>query len=380
MSNTRHATAGSEFAPERGLSNPRLAGINIGLHIVARVGRAHAEPMRRAMIWLVNYAQIHRSTADSLSDRLGISRADIRSALTDPEFEDTERFVAAVRDLRAEFEATIPHLVETEVHTQVDAAMGYALRKTKIVEIIGKTRMGKSDCARVHWKRNLDRVLWFECPEDDTERTFFYELAGALGIGVSSAKKTGLYRAQVKQCFGPGGIECLIVDEAHRLWPADVRAKPRRVEFLRAIYGDGLGCSVVIIGTPQHSESLNASIDKAGRWAPGQYEGRVVRFHLADSMPKKDLAAVARHHAPGAPPEVIHALVDQALATEGYCGAMVETISLAVEIHGGLTLDAVTKAQLQQARGSRIEALARQRLAEEARTQHRRRRTLPIAA
>lgn len=359
MSSTRHAAPGAEFSAERGLSSPKLSGINIGLNIVVRVAMAHTEPMRRAMIWLANYAAIHRSTADALAERLGLTKGDIRGALTDPEFEHPELFVERVTKFRREWEATLPALVETEVTREVGRAMNYALKKTKMIEIVGKTRMGKSESARLHWLRHLDRCLWFECPEDDTERGFFYELAAALGIGVSSAKKTGLFRAQCKVCFGPGGIECLIVDEAHRLWPSDVKSKPKRVEFLRSIYADGRGCSVVIIGTPQHTDSLNTSLDLAGRWAPGQYEGRVVRFHLAETMTKADLRAVAAHHGPEAGPDVVEALVEQALATQGYCGAMVETIGLAREVYGDLSMDSVTRAQLQQARGSRIEAMAK---------------------
>jgi hypothetical protein len=357
MSSTRTAPAGSELSVERGLSSPKIAGINIGLNIVIAISRSHPEPVRRSLIWLVNYSRnVVRCTADALAEKLDVPKASIRAALTDPECDDLPRVVTAIQKLRTEFESTITDLVDTAVAREVGLGMGYAIKRTKMVEIVGKTRIGKSDCARVHWLRNLDRCVWFECPEDDTERGFFYELAGALGIGVSSAKKTGLYRAQTKACFGPGGITCLIVDEAHRLWPSDVHAKPKRVEFLRSIYADGRGCSVVIISTPQHSESLNMSLDHAGRWAPGQYEGRVSRFHLEDTMSTKDLAAVARHHAGrGVSETVISALVEQALATEGYCGAMVETIDLARDIYGSLTIESVTQAQLRQSRRTRIE-------------------------
>lgn len=361
MSTTRTAQPGAPLSPERGLSSPKIAGINIGLNIVIRTARAHGSPVRRSMIWLVNYANMRGLTADALGESLGISKADIRAVLTDPgaDEDQLDLFTHAVAQRRQAFESEITDLIETEVTAEIGRAMTYALKKPRMVEIVGKTRMGKSESARIHWLRNLDRCLWFECPEDDTERGYFYELAAALGIGVSTAKKTGLFRAQTKACFGPGGIECLIVDEAHRLWPSDVRAKPKRIEFLRSIYADGRGCSVVIIGTPQHSESVNTSLEHAGRWAPGQYEGRVVRFHLRDTMSRKDLAAVASHHAPEAATDVIDALVQQALATEGYCGAMVNTIELAREIYGDLTINSVTRAQAQMARGTRIEQLAK---------------------
>ena len=76
MSSTRTAPPGSDLSPERGLSSPKIAGINIGLNLVIKVARAHDEPTRRALIWLVNYAHnVHRSTADALAE----ARANMQS-------------------------------------------------------------------------------------------------------------------------------------------------------------------------------------------------------------------------------------------------------------------------------------------------------------
>lgn len=360
MSSTR-TSAGGEFKAHAGMSSPRIAGINIGLNIVIHVARAHGELMRRAMLWLANYATMRGCTADALAGELGMGKGAIRAALTDPEFEDDLRFIAAVSELRAKFEATIDDMVDTGVRRVVDRAMGYALKKRKMIELLGKTRMGKSDCARVWWLRNLDRVVWFECPTEADERTWLFTLARALGIGVTSAKKPGAYKQQIRACFGALGITCLIVDEGHRLWPADPRRIPKRIEFLRELYADGHGCSVVIIATPQFTNSLAGALETGDRWAPGQYEGRVVPFHLDDTMPPADLAAVARRYAPEASAAVIDALVEGALANDGYCGHMVNVIDLArdgyLDEGAPLTLAAVTDAQLQMAKGRRIAAL-----------------------
>lgn len=361
MSSTRYNNTG-EFSPEAMQASSKLRGIAIGMNIIIRVARSHPDATRRAIIWLANYANMRGLTADALTHEVDLPKGAIRAALTDPDCEDIDIFRSKVEALRARFEATLPTLVETKVKHEVDRAMRCAARKTKMVEIIGKTRMGKSDCARQFWLRNLDRCLWFECPEDSTTRGFFYTLADRLGIGISTAKKTGLLREQCRACFGPGGVEILIVDEAHRLWPADVRCKPERIEFLRAAYADGTGTSVVIIGTPQHTESLNGSLESAGRWSPGQYLGRIVPYHLDDTMSITDLAAIAAHYAPGASKAVIDALVEGALISEGYCGQMVNVIELAqddyLEPGQPLTLDAVSDAQLQMSRAARLQRIS----------------------
>lgn len=361
MSSTRYAPTDSDpsNAPERNLQKSKLRGLQIGLNIVCRVARVRPEEERRAMIWLANYATVMQVTADALSEEIDLEKGYIRSCLTDPD-EDLKNFVRCVKRFRTSFEASIPQMVNTKVNQEVSTAFRYAAHKISMVEVVGKNRMGKSDCARTHWLKNLDRCVWFECPSANDDRTFTFDLGRALGIAVNSGKKAVQVKPQIKACFGPNLINLLIVDEAHRLWPADLRCKPLRIEFEREIYNDGRGCSVMNLATPQHTISLNLAMEGNGRWAPGQYQGRVVPFPLSDTMSDADLSAVAKHYAPELKEDAVRILVLQAKATEGYCGLMVNTINLArfYADGGKIEKDQILKCIDQVLKGTNVARLA----------------------
>lgn len=88
------------------------------------------------------------------------------------------------------------------------------------------------------------------------------------------------------------------------------------------------------------------------------------RYHLADTMSDADLAAVARHHLPGATTEIVEQLVSQAKASEGFCGAMVKAIQraqfIAEETGHPLNVGHIKTAQAELARAGRIEQIAKQ--------------------
>jgi AAA domain len=333
VSRTRYAAPGSDpdASPERHLSSSKLRGIQIGLNVICRVGRIRSERERACMIWLHNYARLQNLTADALSEELDLSKPEIRAALTDPEA-DLARFVRQVEAIRKQFEAALKPLVDTEPTKIVRAGLSMALKSKKIVDVIGFTRIGKTVPALDWFKRfAMDRGIYFNCPSDESDRNFIWAWARAMGIGAGQSKKTCQIVPQIQGCLGKGMIELVIVDEGHFLWPADQKAKPKRIEFLRSSYDmfNPAQIGVVNLTTPQHSISMNLALANNKRWAPGQWEGRAIPFHLPEVVSDKDLADVARYHAPDFSDGMIAALVLHAKATAGFCGAMVNAIELA---------------------------------------------------
>jgi hypothetical protein len=345
---TRYAkTPTDEISPTRYLASDQLRGLNIGLNVLAITARIRTQRERAAMFWLVNYAlNVAKLTTVQLLNKfdepyivqvsvgikvelpregLALDKDYVRSALINPA-EDLREFVGAVEDYRRRFESSLPELVDTEVSRIVARAFRRAQVKTAMIELLGKNRMGKSDCLRMHWLRNLDTVLWYECPGANDDLTFKCELARKIGVCASGAKKSGQIASQIKPCFGPQGIRTLIVDEAHRLWPADIRNKPLRIEFERELYADGGGCSIINVATHQFTASLNQMLANSVRWAPGQYQGRVTPYHLPDTMKDGDLARIARHYCKNIEDKAVEALILSAKSTEGYCGLMVNVL------------------------------------------------------
>jgi AAA domain len=372
MSSTRYAETpeGSDAAPERLLASAKLRGINIGLNVITRVARVRSPEERSAMIWLHNYARLQNLTADALSGELDLDKPVIRAALTDPDA-DLSRFVRQVATLRKKFEASLPTLADIEPSRVVREGLNMALRRRKIVEIVGMTREGKTVPALDWFRRNaMDRGIYFDCPSEQNDRDFFFAFLAALGISGGTNKKNNQATPQIRACFGTGMIELIVLDEGHRLWPQDLKKRPSRIEFLRSLYDarNPAQIGVAIITTPQHTISMNIALDpKAGnpRWAPGQWEGRAIPFHLPDVVSDADLRAVARHHAPDFADGMIDALVMHAKATQGFCGAMVNAIELAREKADNrgskkVTPDILLAAQKQMVAGTKVGQAAKQ--------------------
>lgn len=362
MSSTRYANPGNnpDESPERYLASGKLRGISIGMNIVTRVAHVLSEPERAAMIWLTNYAHLRDLTADALCTELQMEKAEIRSALTDPEA-DRKRFILRVEELRSKFEASLPGLANTVILRKVRNAVKFGASTPQIIEIIGKTRIGKSESGKAEFLRRMDRAAWLHTPKGQN-REFIFELARSLGIAVGS---TSLKAAQIVPkiiaCFGPNRINMLFVDEGHRLWPHDLRTDPYRIDFLRDLW-ELHGVTVIVLATPQYSESMSAAMQDNPRWAPGQWDGRVQRFHLPDTMSDEDLGKVARYHFPDATDDIVHQLVDQAKASEGFCGAMVKAIErakfMAAVEEKPVSLNYIKLAQKELAKGTRLQQIA----------------------
>lgn len=353
------------------LENPELTrvhhhmGVEIGLDIICRVARLVSEEERRAMIWLAQYARVKRSTPDQIATQLNLDRRTVRACLTDPT-EDRSAFVVAVGKVRAEFEASLAPLVENSVTRPARKAVRFATRHCSIVECVGPSRMGKTVVVEQEWYKLLDRAIYVHCPTQHGERELQNEIARAMGISITGAKNGYRIRAQIENCFAPDLINLIIFDEAHRLWPRDPReCTPKRIEYVRSLHRDGKGASVLVVATPQFSIRLLDAMQDNSRWSPDQWYGRRVPFYTPETMSADELTAIARHHAPEFDAAMIELLVEQALACNGFCGLMVNSILLARDNAEDDKLPAVTYEVLQEAvaqmvRGTLIEQMAEQ--------------------
>ena len=358
--------------------------IEIGLNIVCRVARARTEPERRAMIWCVNYANLRGLNADQLAATLELDKRTIRAALTNPE-EDLTRFMTAIAKERGMFEEGIRPLVETTPARIAREAVQFAARRPSIVECVGPSRSGKSVAVEHEYWLLLDRAIMIECPTGDSERELHESLAAALGISCNTGKKSHQVRVQIASCCSPDMISVVIVDEFHRVWPRNPKENlPKRLEYLRFLYRDGKGASIVGVGTLQFSANLLTAMKDNPRWSPDQWYGRRVPFYTPETMSERELEAIARYHAPDFEEELIVSLAQQALACDGFAGLIVNTIDLARDKADKLrspkvTSEILTEAQAQMARGTLIEQIAQEQVNGQQPPARRPRRTLTSA-
>jgi DNA transposition AAA+ family ATPase len=387
MSSTRYAnTSEPSHAPERNLSAPERRPINISLAIAAQACRIYDPRTRAACLWLANLAAnsqriqlcwqerllpdplgtVGRISEVELAAKLGLEPFEIYSALSGHPDADLPKFRDAVEAFRRDFESQLPPLIHTSDSDTIVSAFGTAADEHKIVTVSGKWRHGKTDESQRLWLRNLHRCVWVHCPADATERSFLNAIAAALGISANGAKKPAVLREQIKRAFGIGLIDCMIVDEAHNLWPSDLTdTKPIRAEYLRELR-DSLGLGVMLITTEQFALSLALAVQHNTRWAPGQFLGRRAQFKLSDIHTDAEILGIARLHGRALLPDAALPLfVEFAKAEEGYLGAMVTAIRQTLRVADAEgtkpTLEIVAAALKQQRTDERVSDLARMR-------------------
>lgn len=348
MSSTRYASNQEpSHAPERNLSDPARRPITVSLAIAAQACRIYDPATRSACLWLANLAAnsqriqlcwqerllpdplgtVGRISEVELAHQLGLEPVEIYEALSGHPEADLPNFTLAVETFRAKFESQLPPLVKTSDSDIIAAAFATAAEEHKITVLSGKWRCGKTDESQRLWLKNLHRCIWVHCPADNTERSFLNAIAAALGISANAGKKTPQLREQIKRAFGIGLIDCIIMDEAHNLWPSDIAdSKPARAEYLRELR-DTLGLGCMLITTDQFALSLALAVQHNTRWAPGQFLGRRAQFPLSDIHTDAEIRSIAKLHGEGLLPEAaLPILVEFAKAEEGYLGAMVTAI------------------------------------------------------
>lgn len=335
MSSTRYASDPESFSPERYLASGKITGINIGLNIIGRVARARTIDQRRSMVWLHNYARLRQLTADQLGAELNLSQYEIRDALTNPAAEGIDRFCEAVAKARAEFETNLPRLAKNRIFRKTRDAVREAHEDKIMGLVIGAERIGKSEAFLDTYLREfMDRGVLISCPEGRDMRSFSVAICQALGITVGSAKKNETLREQIMSTFDTGVIEILCLDEVQRIWPTDLqRQMPEKIEFLRTLWDkaemgrrvrrgcDGAGgLAIAGCATPQFSNDLNIALEENTRWKPGQFEGRMRRTYLPDTLTRHEVAEIARLVAPEFDEAALEKVTLVTLASSGLLG------------------------------------------------------------
>jgi hypothetical protein len=335
MSSTRYSSDPETFSPERHLASAKITGINIGLNIIGRVARARTPDQRRAMVWLHNSARLRQLTADALGHELGVSHYEIRDALTNPAAEGIDKFCEAVAKVRAEFENNLPRLAKNRIFRKTRDAMREAHEDKIMGLIIGAERIGKSEAFLDTYLREfMDRGIMISCPEGRDMRSFVVGICQALGITVNSAKKNETLREQIMGTFETGVIEILCLDEVQRIWPTDLqRQMPEKIEFLRTLWDKsemgrrvrrgcdgGGGLAIAGCATPQFSNDLNVALEENTRWKPGQFEGRMRRTYLPDTLTQHEVREIARLVAPDFDDAALDRVTTVTLASAGLLG------------------------------------------------------------
>ena len=213
--------------------------------------------------------------------------------------------------------------VMNPIASMIGLGLDYAVANNSITLIIGESRMGKSVAIR-HWRdrNNHGRSVLITAPAYGGTKALLREIAACLGINknlAASATHDSILRA-----FNKNRI--LIVDEAHRLLPGDMRSIPVGLEVLRDIH-DRTGCALAMVATSRFGEAMQKS--------SYMYEQLLGRIGLPVRLPRvieaKDFQPILGQYIRRPSSKLLSAVA--AMVNEhGRLGLLVETLKSASRI------------------------------------------------
>jgi hypothetical protein len=190
----------------------------------------------------------------------------------------------------------------TSIARQVFATLDKALSSPtacKMVLVEGCSRIGKSTALAAWEACHLDRVRMISLSSYPSRRSFFQQLARALGIHTQpffSAERV----QYVIESFLRESRMMILFDEGHYLWPQRTRisGRPELIDWVdTALCNHGL--PVGIAATQQFIHRKKAVESQTG-WTSEQFAGRLLAYKkLPEAPTPEDVQAIASKLLPG---------------------------------------------------------------------------------
>jgi DNA transposition AAA+ family ATPase len=143
---------------------------------------------------------------------------------------------------------------ENSIAKLIWAGLDYAVANNSITLIVGESGQGKTvSCEAWRDRNNHGRSVLVEIPPIGGTRAILRVLCEAVGINRNQSQEQML--EALVRAFNPNRI--LILDEARRLLPADIRpdSNPVKLEIIRYIH-DRTKCAVALIATQRFDDTL----------------------------------------------------------------------------------------------------------------------------
>jgi len=225
----------------------------------------------------------------------------------------------------AEERATIQdnQIVENSITRMIGAGLDYALSNSSITLIIGESRMGKTEAAKL-WRdaNNHGTSVLVAAPPIGGVKMMLRRISEAVGVN-KNLNSMQMFEG-ITRSFNKNRI--LIVDEAHRLMPADGRCNPVAIEILRDLH-DQTGCALAFIATQRFSDGMQ----KSG-YQFEQILGRIgMPIRLRRTIPLKDIRPIVEQYLPTASKELLDQC-SQIANEQGRLGILVETLKVSSRI------------------------------------------------
>ena len=238
-----------------------------------------------------------------------------------------EKVTAAIESYKriAEERATIQvnQIVENSITRMIGAGLDYALSNNSITLIIGESRMGKTESAKL-WRdaNNHGTSVLVAAPPIGGVKMMLRRIAESVGVN-KNLNAMQMFDG-ITRSFNKNRI--LIIDEAHRLMPAAGRSTPVAIEILRDLH-DQTGCALAFIATQRFSDAMQKS-----SYQFEQILGRIgMPIRLKRTIPLKDIKPIVEQYLQEPGKELLEQC--SAIANEqGRLGILVETLKVSSRI------------------------------------------------
>lgn len=281
--------------------------------------------LQRELIWFHQHALDEKLSWQDVTEALNYDRSTVFRILKgtyEGSWQNVQRALISYRRL-AEKRGAIQknEYVQNGIAQLIFSGLDYAIANNSITLIIGESRMGKSVAARM-WRENNNHgaSVYVVAPPTGGVKMFLRRIAAAVGVG-RNLPVTDMYEA-IARSFNRNRI--LIVDEAHRMLPADARTAPVCLEILRDLYNDGEGCAVAMIATQRFDDAM-----RRAQYMYEQVLGRIgMPIRLPRRLKKSDFMPILRQYVKS-PTERLITVCDEIANAMGRLGILVETLKLA---------------------------------------------------
>ncbi len=308
-------------------ANSHGARINIPLNLNNFKG--YEEEYHRPLMWFHQHLLDNNMTQKEAGEALGYDYTTIYRLLRgiyEGSLPNVCKRIASYKRI-ADERATIQlnEIVENSITRMIGAGLDYALSNNSITLIVGESRMGKTESARL-WRdaNNHGTSVLVTAPPIGGSKVLLQRIAKAVGVNKNKSM-ADMFEA-ITRSFNKNRI--LIVDEAHRLMPGGRVSSGVNLEILRDLH-DQTGCALALIATQRFSDELQKS-----SYMFEQILGRIgMPIRLKRKIARKDFRPILEQYIPSPSKELLDQC-DQIANEQGRLGILTETLKISSRIAG----------------------------------------------
>jgi hypothetical protein len=211
-------------------------------------------------------------------------------------------------------ERELERLARTAVSGQIEETLDFCRARRRWVLIEGISGIGKSETVKSFCRRHAGEVRYVEVPSSNDDRSFYANIAEALGVARGLSFNTQQIKLRVEEMLSESGL-MLVLDEAQFLIPAYARPRgiPSRLQWLKTAFD--AGTPLALCGLPDFSKWQQLYVERT-MWSDEQLERRINRkTRLPDIQLQEDFMRIAQAHFPEGDKTAWRLLAGYALAS-----------------------------------------------------------------